>query len=194
MAGRWSDTVPEQAVNWLRNATVPWWICGGWAIELWIGRPVRPHSDLEIGCFRDDLRAVLESFPNWEIAVARQKVLTVFDPTAPLPQPPFSLWLRRAGGELWDLEVLVEERRGDRWVYRRDQRISLPAAELAITGAQAVPFIAPEVQLLYKSKAPRAKDEADFDAALPMLKTGRREWLREALFRTASGASWLARL
>lgn len=39
----------------MRDVSVTWRIAGGWAIELFVGRSVRDHSDLEIGCFRPDV-------------------------------------------------------------------------------------------------------------------------------------------
>jgi hypothetical protein len=47
--------------------------------------------------------------------------------------------------------------------------------------ATACPFLAPEIVLLYKSKAPRPTDEADFRVALPALTTEQRDWLRLAI-------------
>ena len=44
-----------------------------------------------------------------------------------------------------------------------------------------IPFLAPEIVLLYKSKAPRPTDEADVRMALPALTTEQREWLRLAI-------------
>ncbi|MGM7683701.1 nucleotidyltransferase domain-containing protein [Cytobacillus sp. Hm23] len=32
----------------------PWFIAGGWAIDLFIGKQTRPHHDLEIAIFRKD--------------------------------------------------------------------------------------------------------------------------------------------
>lgn len=47
--------------------------------------------------------------------------------------------------------------------------------------ADGVPFLAPEVQLFYKAKAPLPKDEEDFDAVLPVLPEERRRWLVDAI-------------
>lgn len=52
-------------------------------------------------------------------------------------------------------------------------------------------MLAPEVQLLYKSKQPRPKDQADFEAVLPSLTGGQREWLRAALTIVSAGHPWL---
>lgn len=38
----------------LRGLQVPWAICGGWAIDLWLDRPVREHADVDVAVFRED--------------------------------------------------------------------------------------------------------------------------------------------
>ena len=53
------------------------------------------------------------------------------------------------------------------------------------------PICAPEVVLLFKAKATRPKDEADFAGVLPMLGGGQRAWLGEALARVHPGHAWL---
>jgi hypothetical protein len=49
---------------------------------------------------------------------------------------------------------------------------------------QGIPFLAPAIQLLYKSRAARARDHADFDLIAPQLGPRDRAWLRDALART----------
>jgi hypothetical protein len=56
------------------------------------------------------------------------------------------------------------------------------------------PFLAPEIVLLYKSKEPRATDQADFHNALPRLSIYARKWLAEALSLTSVDHPWIAML
>jgi hypothetical protein len=172
---------------------VPWWIAGGWAIELWLGRAIRPHSDLEIGCFQSDLSSVLRAFEGWEIAVARNKQLTPLASDPARLERPFSLWLRRPGHEQWDLEILAEDRDGDRWLFRRDHRISRPVSGLTVA-ASGYSVIRPEVQLLFKSREPRPKDLEDYRATLPALDAASRSWLASALALIDAEHPWLADL
>ncbi|WP_232836957.1 nucleotidyltransferase domain-containing protein [Lentzea terrae] len=37
---------------------VQWWVAGGYAIELAVGRPLRPHSDIDVLLLRRDQLAV----------------------------------------------------------------------------------------------------------------------------------------
>jgi hypothetical protein len=60
--------------------------------------------------------------------------------------------------------------------------------------ADGVRVLAPELVLLYKSKAPRPADEADFRAARPLLDAEARAWLRAALLGASPGHPWAATL
>ena len=67
-------------------------------------------------------------------------------------------------------------------------------AEVWMVGEVGVPFISPEIQLLYKAKYQRAKDEHDFELAAPRLDEGRRRWLIEGLRLCHPGHDWLRKL
>ena len=54
-----------------------------------------------------------------------------------------------------------------------------------------MPFLRPEIVLLYKSRDAGPNDHADFDRAAPLLDPESRSWLREALQRHVSGHRWL---
>jgi hypothetical protein len=63
-----------------------------------------------------------------------------------------------------------------------------------LRSALGVPFLAPEIALLYKSKGPRAGDDADFASAHAALDRGQRQWLAQAIAAIAPGHPWLASL
>ena len=57
-----------------------------------------------------------------------------------------------------------------------------------------LPYLRPEVVLLYKAKQPRAADERDAAAAIPLLSRHERTWLAEAIARDTPTHPWLSRL
>jgi hypothetical protein len=79
------------------------------------------------------------------------------------------------------------------WVFRRDETIQRPRAQMIGT-RDGVPFLNAEGALLYKAKAARAKDEADFLACLPLLDATARAWLGAALTVAHPNHPWLAPL
>ncbi len=69
--------------------------------------------------------------------------------------------LDRAAGR-WRFDVFREPHHGDVWICRRDARVRRPYADLIRQDGSGLPFLAPEVALLFKAKAVRDKDCADF--------------------------------
>jgi len=55
------------------------------------------------------------------------------------------------------------------------------ARRLNRCGAGGIAYLAPEVQLLYKARATRARDQVDFDHVVPHLDRDARTWLRNSL-------------
>ena len=90
---------------------------------------------------------------------------------------------------------MIDDTEHDQWVYRRDASIRRPVAELDGPASDTERgVLSPDIQLLYKSAAPRAKDEADFEAALAVLDASQRRWLRNSLAVATPGHPWLTRL
>lgn len=191
--GRWEPLTPEQVKERLAGLPVRWWIAGGWALDLFVGRQTRAHEDIEVAVYRDDLDAVRAHLGGWELAVAAGGALTPWT-HGPLPEAAHVLWARERGREAWQLEILAEERRGERWLYRRDPRVGLHAGDIGRLTPEGIPYVRPEIQLLYKSHATRAKDESDLIAVLPHLDPAQRGFLAAALWTTSPRHRWLERL
>lgn len=171
----------------------PWWVAGGWAIDLFVGGAGRAHEDVEIAVLFDDQDALRAALAGWELHVAHDGRLTPWPPGDRLALPRHQLWARRADDAPWSLEILFERSDGDDWVFRRDERIRRPLSALG-TVAGGLPVVAPEVQLLFKAKSPRPRDEHDFRIARPLLSEDAATWLREALALVEPGHPWLAHL
>jgi len=173
---------------------IPWWVAGGWAVELFIGRPVRAHADIDIAVRRADTTKLAALRDRFELFIAHDGTLRAWDGGAVLDHE-HQFWARCAGERAWAFEVLLEYGDGERWRYRRDARVTLPWSRFGIDVA-GLPVVAPEVALLYKSNGPDLERNAvDFAAALPRLGAARRAWLRDALAAVAGGEHpWLAAL
>lgn len=166
----WTPLSPEAVRDLLAGLDVPWWLAGGWALDAYAGRPTREHADTDVSVLRRDQAAVRAYLAGWDLRVA--------DPPGTLRPwtsdvaTAHDVWCRPAPGEPWALQIMLEESDGDDWVYRRDPRVRRPVASL---GGDHV--LAPEVQLLYKSKDPRPQDVADRALVLPLLGAEARAWL-----------------
>ena len=190
---RWEPLTPEQVVDLLRGVEVPWSIAGGWALDLHLGRPTRAHRDIEIAVFRSDVEKLCAHLRKWEHYVASEGTFARWT-SAKLPASAHELWSREKGRDAWMLEILVEECDGDRWVYRRDPSIGALAKDIARTTASGIPYIRPDIQLLYKSKGARPVDESDLIAMLPSLDVAQRATLAAWIGKAEPKHRWLERL
>ncbi len=89
---------------------------------------------------------------------------------------------------------MLDEAHNQEWVSRRDPRVRRPIDALGLISADGIPYLAPEVQLFYKAKKPRPKDEAALDAALPTLTDDQRHWLVRAITQAYEPHPWADRL
>jgi hypothetical protein len=179
----------------LAGLRAPWAIAGGWAIDLAIGRVTRPHADVDVAVLRSDQEAIREALPEWDFEVVRGGTLVPWRRGERLKLPLHEVHARPpAGVPGRSLEFLLNERAGTDWVYRRDTAVRRSLVRAIRSVAAGVQALAPEIVLLYKSKAPRAADERDFRAALPLLDAEARAWLRTALLRATPDHPWAAGL
>jgi hypothetical protein len=179
-------SVRELAVA-LRGLASPWWIAGGWALDLFLGRQIRPHADIDVLILRPDQLTVQHHLSNWQLHKTGQST-----PSKLAPWPPgehldwssgvFSLWARRHDDDPWRFQLLLMETDGPDWIFRRDPRIRGPIDRLGWHTPGGLPILRPEIQLLYKAgPGRRPKDDADFVATAPALSADARSWLTEVL-------------
>jgi hypothetical protein len=180
--GTWAPLSLSQTIELFSDAPFRWWIGGGHALELFVGRSWREHSDTDVGLLRDDapgLRAVLD---GWDVQVAAAGELSPWSgavPRADLHQN--NLWCRRSATGEWALDVTVGDGDDTDWIYRRDASLRVPWAHAIVVNAAGVPYLAPELQLLFKSKDLRPKDDLDAHEVIPALDAGRRARLSVVL-------------
>ncbi|MEU2429028.1 amino acid transporter [Streptomyces sp. NPDC007861] len=195
--GRWVPDSPEEVAKVFAKATFPWWIAGGYAIELAVGRELRPHADLDVLVLRRDQALARDLLADWDLYVADppgQAQLRPWRSGEVLPPPLHDIWCRRTPVAPWSVQLMLDEAEGDQWVSRRAPQIRLPIERVGRTSPTGTPYLAPEVQLFYKAKATRDKDETDFEAVLPLLDASQRVWLADAIKVIAPDHPWGLRL
>ncbi len=190
----WEPYHPSQLAGLLKGLSCPWWIAGGWALELFAGRPIRDHEDLDIETPRGHFEDVAEVLCGWDLQVAHAGVLEPWEPGRVIPPQMNGLWCRPHRDEPWRLQIMLATTRGEHWFYRRDERVWREFADVGIENSSGLPVLAPEIQLLYKSRNVRPKDQLDFDTIAGLLGEQRRTWLLEALTLTAPDHIWIGRL
>src|SRR6202041_499078 len=98
--GNWASTTPEDAASWFSSLTVPWWIAGGWALHLFLGRQFREHGDFDVGVLRRDFPQLRAALSNWEVFEAQNNRLSLLSDGMAPRQDVNSLWCRPHGSLL----------------------------------------------------------------------------------------------
>lgn len=188
-----STHAPDDAVD-LFGDLRGWWIAGGWAIDLWLGRRTRDHADLDIATLRRSQEALWERLGGWDLQLATAPGVLEPWTTRDIVAPPLhAVWCRPTPTSPWAFEVLLNDADETHWLFRRDHGVRMPLNAIART-SDGIPYLVPEIVLLYKAKNVREHDVGDFEAALPSLDAKQRRWLRGALDTVHPGHAWSKRL
>jgi hypothetical protein len=112
-----------------------------------------------------------------------------------LEPPIHGIWARRfnEASAPWTCEFLLNEHTDENWIFRRNAGVTRSLDEIGAEG-DGVPFLRPEIVLLYKASELSPKNEADFVAVRPHLTQTAIRWLREALEVIDPRHPWVARL
>jgi Aminoglycoside-2''-adenylyltransferase len=191
----WDPWRPDEVARLLAGVATPWWVAGGWALDLWLGTQTRPHEDIEICVPRSDWPEVRERLVGRDLWYATgDGGLRHLAPAAAVPDRHRQVWVRDREAGTWRLDVMLEAGGRDEWVCHRDPSVRRPLGEAVAVTPDGIPYQRPEIVLLLKAKRVRAKDEADLAAGLPGLDPTARRWLADTLTILHPGHPWLARV
>jgi len=97
----------------------------------------------------------------------------------------------RAGESEPAFQVMLAESGGGEWIFRRNPAVRMPISRMGFHPLWGLPYLAPEIVLLFKAKHLETRDRIDFSNALPALSADARRWLRAAIEKTHPGHEWL---
>jgi hypothetical protein len=154
------------------------------------------HEDVDVVIPRSaqlELRRHLTG-RGWKFITPFEKRLELWPPHTYLELPRHQVHAHR-GDEF--IDILLTDMDGV-WKYRREPTIVRSLDKISLKTESGIPYLAPELVLLFKSKntsnQERAKDQTDFDNVLPHLDAERRAWLRWALIATSPDHVWIEQL
>jgi hypothetical protein len=187
----WQAWTPEEAARRLAGVAAPWCVAGGWALDLWRGEQSRPHDDLEIAIVRSHLDAFRTHLGGFAFYAAGSGYVSAL-PAGEEPAPAkHQVWVLEEPARVWRMDMLLEPGDAGVWVCRRDETIRCRRSAMIGTSADGIPYLKPEGVLIFKAKAVRPKDEADFAATVRLMDVSARRWLSDALNRVHPGHPWI---
>lgn len=192
---KWQALSLEAAVELFRDAPFEWAVAGGYCVELFIGRSYRSHEDVDILVFRDQQRAVQRWLSHWCLYAADPPgQLRRWIDDEYLPIGVHDIWAHRPDSDAWQFQLMIAEHDGADWFYRNDSSIRGRRADL-IAHYRELPCVRIEIQLFYKSRGKRTKDEEDFERCLPLLNADQKRALALLISKKfPDGHRWLPRL
>ncbi|HET7673781.1 MAG TPA: hypothetical protein VFK11_04715 [Candidatus Saccharimonadales bacterium] len=188
---------PATAKTLFANTNIDWWVAGGWALDLFLGRQTREHEDLDISVLRKDERKVRDFLSGWhmQIGLGEGKLEpAVLETTSIFPKDREIIWCKPSAIEDWAFEILLCKSEENEWVFKRDSKIRRPIKEIGGITDGGVPYLQPEIVLLFKAKTADSKNQADFINVLPSLSQKQRVWLDKSISMVHPGHPWLKKL
>jgi hypothetical protein len=194
LGARWSSCwTPSEVAHVLTGIAAPWYVAAGWALDLFRGAQTREHADIEIAIPAASFAEVRDRVPGYVFdAVGSGRIWENAPPD--VLAAVHQTWLRDPATGNYLVDVFREPHDGDTWICRRDATVRLPYGDIIHHTDDGIPYLAPELVLLFKAKAVRRKDQADFDATVPHLTAAQRATLAELLARVHPEQHWLVHL
>jgi hypothetical protein len=175
----WRPLSVAEVVQLFAHAPFIWGLGGGYAVEQFLGTSIRTHSDIDVVVFRDEQLPLQRWLAGWRLHASDPPgTLRPWAADESLPLGIHDIWGHRVGARAWQLQIMLAEGDADEWFSRHSSLIRGERGDL-IVDYHGIPCVRIEVQLLYKARNCRPKDERDFDACLPLLHPDARQWLAD---------------
>ncbi len=208
-----------QANDLLKRGNFEYAFCGGQAVDLFLGYESRIHGDIDVCAYwngRDEIIRFMQSqgFQVYEMLgggrahritdvskqIREKRNIFCFKDSCPLIRLyPLDendcCWIEFSHvgqTELDFVEFLFNDRSETRFEYARDREITREIGK-AVLSADGIPYLAPELCLLYKSTViDREGYQQDFELAYRAMNGEQRAWLQRALKRLyPQGHRWI---
>jgi Aminoglycoside-2''''-adenylyltransferase. len=198
----------EDLCEHLAGINIDWHLCGGYAIDAYIGKETRQHKDLDITVSFDDMKECIEYLKakGWEIdaPVGNGRLVSIdyalehnelhFNNIWCYRKNPdfisiektdgvfkYANFLQREQIELDFIEVLFNHIVDGNFIYKRNHLITL-STDKAFIKKKDVSILAPELVLLYKSTNYTNTDYTnDFNMTKAKLEKERYDWFSSAM-------------
>jgi GrpB-like predicted nucleotidyltransferase (UPF0157 family) len=188
----------QRVAEELRDMPCSWYICGGWALDVFLGRVSRVHLDVDVIVPRAEQLAMQKHLADrgWSLVTSSLdgRRLEPWPMHMRLEPPRHQIHALRDGAFI---DLLLTDLEGA-WHYRREPTIIRDLSRIGLCSADGISYLAPELVLLFKSintsGRERNNDQRDFEGAYMSLEPERRAWLRWAVTAADPSHPWIERL
>lgn len=198
----------EDLSSHLYDMDVEWHLCGGFAIDYYLGQITRAHKDIDITVSFDDMKVCIEFLKSkgWEIdaPVGNGRFVAVefaiknsdlyFDNIWCYKKDADFIKVEKTDGvfkymefinreqiELDFIEVLFNKVENGVFYYQRNHKIMINA-DKAFIKKDKISILAPEIILLYKSRNYENKDyQHDYDVVINKLEKESYDWFKNSM-------------
>lgn len=185
----WAPSTLEEVQQELGD--IDWILAGGIALEQFVGRSYREHGDIDVLIKREDQHKIYGQIEAERIFIATRKgKLSPAEPNQYYDKPIQDIWILDPTQTHWSLQIMLFDLLGERWVYKRNEQINLLLNDIYFE-KDGVKILKPEIQLLYKSKNIREKDQQDYEKIAPLLADNAMAWLKNSLTTCYGHHTWL---
>lgn len=203
----------------LSGLNVEWHLCGGFAIDAYLGNITRRHKDVDITVSFDNMKECIQylKIKGWEIdaPIGNQRLVPVEFALQNLELYFDNIWCYKKGAsfiitektagvfkyvrfinreqtELDFIEVLFNKIENEIFYYKKNHNITLEKHKAFIKKGK-ISILAPEIVLLYKSQNSENSDyQHDFDIVINNLDKERYDWFINAMNITyPKGHIWI---
>lgn len=214
----------SKAKKLLNDSGFDWAVCGGGAIDLFLNKTTRAHTDLDLAVFWEERDMIISFMLNsgWRVFEAcgggiiqelhinstrtlEKRNLFCFTDSemrvrlVPIGNDTYNFTLKNQKQVDFNyVEFLFNERNHGNFYFLGDTKIT-QSLEKTVLNQNGVSFLSPEIVLLYKSSYLNREDANkhfhDFKEVLPFMNDEQKQWLRNALeILHAGNHPWLQEL
>lgn len=189
--GGWDPLDPRTIADFMDGFDRPWWIIGGWSIEVFTGVH-RDHEDMDISILSSDSEAFRTFLGDrWTPWNVDEGWFRPFDHRFTDVRPDSQVWVRRDARPPWVLDVPFTPDTDGRWTNKRHGAHTEDLDDVTWVAPDGLRYARPEVTLMFKAAQARAKDRVDAEVALPRLDATAREWLSDTVARIDAQHPWV---
>lgn len=183
---------PKRISKLLEAYRGTWAIAGGWAVDLFLNKQTRKHSDIEVVILRDEQIKFKHYLSDYQFKFVQAGSLCDWTDEENLVLPVHEIHGQNKEGET--IEVLLNDVKDGKWQFRRNTAITYPLEQFMHKSKLGIPIVSPEVVLLYKAKINQEKDVLDLQVSLPTLELSKIKWLKQAIELTHGNHPWLKKI